>query len=542
LARFDGQDGIAAERIEIASGPGSVLFGSDAVTGSINTVTKKGSGKPTVNYQSSYGTGNQTRNQLEFSGQTGKLSFTAAASRHDRPDHRWDNSDNLQHNWAIRLDYDLDESTKSYAKYVTRGSMVRKGYYESSYSGYGPSVEPIDGNDRSTVFEMLHGLELGSTPFKMWSTTMKFGYFEACDGFNVRALHEGSNLYDPPWKTQADQKTDFTQRRYSWDWNNNLHLVDMKDYKFTLSLGAADDYETLKTYNNVDYGFGKQIDKSEYDRNNLALFAQGRLELFDRAYITAGARHENNADFGGHTTYKIDASVWSVKKEMNLPFTSRTFASYGTSFRAPSFLELFGPFGATKTLKPERNTAYDFGSEYNFLDGKVTFKLVTFKNKFRDMIDYDRVLFKLGNLAEATSSGHEVSLSAKPIEKLRFDFAATHLRTENGETDDNLLRRPTWQYSARVTANPLEGLELTALYKYVGQRYDLGPTADNYYARVSMKSHSQVDLAARYRFWHNRIGVFARVHNLFNAGFENVRSYPAEKRDILGGVELNWQF
>jgi outer membrane cobalamin receptor len=57
-----------------------------------------------------------------------------------------------------------------------------------------------------------------------------------------------------------------------------------------------------------------------------------------------------------------------------------------------------------------------------------------------------------------------------------------------------------------------------------------------------MKSHSQVDLAARYRFWHNRIGVFARVHNLFNAGFENVRSYPAEKRDILGGVELNWQF
>src|SRR5262249_5066208 len=117
---------------------------------------------------------------------------------------------------------------------------------------------------------------------------------------------------------------------------------------------------------------------------------------------------------------------------------------------------------------------------------------------------------------------------------------ATLQHTE-GDTGEPLLRRPGETYTAQAIARPICGLDLALDLLHEGPRLDLGPLPGNSFAHVRNKAFTRLDFAGSYRFLcHWR--VFSRVENLLNQRYEEARTFPAPRINVLSGIEFNWKF
>jgi vitamin B12 transporter len=263
---------------------------------------------------------------------------------------------------------------------------------------------------------------------------------------------------------------------------------------------------------------------------------QNRLELYGRAFITAGVRREDNEQFGNFTTARADVSILIPES------CSRIHGSVGNAFRAPSFFEAYSAFG-NPDLEPEENFAWDVGLEQFFWNKRIKAGATYFHNDFDDLIDFQLnpdFSGTFANLNTAITRGLEAEIEIKPIDMLTLRATATFLHTED-DAGTRLLRRPANTYTAQVIAHPFEGLDLSMDFLRVGGRADLGPEADNPFARVHNDAYIRVDAAASYRFYcHWR--VFGRVENIFDQDYEPVKTFPAAGSTVLAGIEFNWKW
>lgn len=282
------------------------------------------------------------------------------------------------------------------------------------------------------------------------------------------------------------------------------------------------------------------------------------MELYDRVFLTAAGRREDNENFGVHYTAHGDGSI--VIPESG----TRVFGSAGTAFRAPAFSELFGPFGGNPQLLPEQNFGWDAGLEQHFLKRRIAFGATYFSNSFSNLIvnQFNTVTstFSFLNLSAATTRGWELFARFEPVKQVTVEGTATLLKAKDGETGKRLLRRPGETYSARVVAHPLvdlvpkdyQGLDISFEFLSVSNRRDVGtlaPTSqiaafdfDSAFAHVKVPGYQRFDLALSYRFWKDRLRAFGRFQNFTNAKYQDVATFPADGASFLGGLEFSWRF
>ena len=267
-------------------------------------------------------------------------------------------------------------------------------------------------------------------------------------------------------------------------------------------------------------------------RDDWSVYAQNHLELFQRAYLTAGVRREQDEQFGEFTTARADASF--LFPETN----SRLHGSVGNAFRTPSFYEFYSSFG-NPNLSPEKNTAYDVGVDQHFWDKKITLTATWFHNNFTNLIDFNKS-FVFDNIKQAKTRGFEFSGEINPIKQFTLRATSTLMHTEN-DVGEALLRRPGETYTVQAIAHPICNLDLSVDMIHEGPRLDLGPTPANSFAHVINNSFTRVDIAASYRFLcHWR--VFGRLGNATDERYEEVKTFPSAGANFLGGIEFNWRF
>lgn len=517
-------DTVQLERIEIARGPASSLFGTDAVTGAINVITEKGEGRPQVTTSAAGGTYGTDRETLSVQGNEKKFSYNVGASRVHRDEATFNNSELEAYNYAARFDYQIN---KDHAlKAIIRGSDQHKGFYEDSATGYGPAVEPADPNDQIKSRDLLTGIEYKGHILPIWDTTLRVGHY----------LFDQRNISDAPNPdsvaagfAQSTGRTFVQERRPSLDWQNDITSYESEDKKIRniTSVGMTLEQEL---FNQDDTQF---FSNERIQRTNWSVFMQDRLELFDRAFITGGVRREQNGQFGDFTTGRGDVSILIPESD------SRIHGSVGNAFRAPSFFEAYSGFG-NPDLKPEKNFAYDVGIEQHFWKKRITVGATWFHNDFDDLIDFSFTSNKLENVSTAITRGFEFFANIKPIKCVEIRWTGTLQHTENS-TGHRLLRRPGNKYTAQIIARPIKGLDLSLDWNRTGSRSDLGPSDDNPFATVHNEAYSRLDAAASYSFFeHWR--AFGRVENVLNRSYEDVKTFPSPGTNVLAGIEFNWRF
>jgi vitamin B12 transporter len=528
------------DHIEILRGPGSVIYGSDAVSGVVQIFTRRGQGRFTMEGAAEGGTFGTVDGHLGVLGGSEKLSYSADGGRFTT-DGIYD-FNNDYGNTVLSGTVAAHPNDRTTSSVVARYSDNRYAF-PTDFAGI-----PSDSNQSNGEKALSVGADLGH---------------RFAERYEVR-LTAGGSWSDGEFDDSADNPADtvgfgFASHRDSRARRANVdaRLNATLSPNLIVTGGAQAERETERQSGVTTSNFGGINTTADTpfnrSRNTVGYYAQALLDLPTGLALNANARVDDNNAFGTFFTYRAGAAY-------RLPSQTRVRASLGRAFKAPTFCEQFcdAPFVVgDSTLSPERSTSWEVGLE-QALARNLSVWATYFDQRFRDVIVYDGTvaagLPTYRNGAGASSKGVETGLSVTLGATVRASASYTYLDAK--ATDDaglpsasfasgeRLIRRP--QHSAELTLRGrlFDRAELGGSMTYVGRRDDVDfnqfPSQ-----RVELPAYAILDLAGDIEVLRpspRRPGVSAvlRVENLFNQQYDQVVGFPGRDRGVFAGARFRF--
>jgi len=491
------------ERIEVIRGAQSTLYGSDAMGGVINIITKKGKGKPKWEISTEAGSHDTFKEGIGLTGEIEKLNYSFSFSRLDS-DGISKAKDGVEkdgyQNFTIssRLGYRIlnDAELSLILRYTNAETDIDDGAYEDD-----PNYT-IWSKNLASKFEFTQALR------PWWDHKLSFSYSET-----RRKHRDEKDIVD----TTEDAQSWFKGDNKKIEWQHNFSPVSWD----TLTGGFEYEQERGSSYSRSRTIITK-IDRKTV--SNTGFYLQNQFRLWEKLFITPGLRVDEHELFGTETTYKISTAYL-------IPQTgTRLKANWATGFKAPSLFQLYSSFG-DPNLKPDKSKGYDFGFEQNLWDNLVTFGATYFHNKFKDMVDFDIATSKYKNIDNAITKGIETELIFKPIRDLAISVNYTYLAAEDKDIGKKLARRPENQLNFNLNWSFLEKANLNLSASYTGH------TWDNAANTRKVKGYPKFDLSASYGLTKN-FQIFGRINNLLDRDYQEIRGFATEGRSFyIGGKE-----
>jgi len=512
------------DRIEVIRGPQSTLYGSDAIAGVINIITKQEQGKPKFLFSSFGGTYDTFQGKGSVSGSTEKLSysfgashfktngFSSASSRYEGNTER-DGYQNttLSGKFSFNLKENMD-------LHFSLRKINAKADIDNSGGDYGD-----DPNNTSHYgFLFLKGGFRSLFIENRWETKIDFSYTDSLRKYN--------NPTDPSHPYSSDE-SEYKSHLFKIDFQNNLFLHKSN----TITIGLECNREDGSSFYKSQSLFGPyQSEFPSKEALNTGVYIQDQMNWDDRLMAAIGVRFDNHSHAGNSVTYRI-APLYIIRS------TGTKFkATLGTGFKAPSLYQLYapdtfyGPVGNTD-LEPEKSLGWDAGVEQEFFRGRLLIKATYFTDKFQDLIDFDYTQGYI-NIGEASSKGTEFLLESIPVNDMTFSASYTWCKTKDEITKKALLRRPEHKASAKMSFDGLKKAHITMSLLYVGER------DDNFYKnfhniRVTLSDYTLLNASISYDLFKDA-QLFLRFDNLLNADYEYIKGYAAPGSSVYGGLKL----
>ncbi len=273
----------------------------------------------------------------------------------------------------------------------------------------------------------------------------------------------------------------------------------------------------------------------EKSRDDLGVFLEYQGEVAENLYLTAGARHDDNDDFGEYTSWRLSAAKLLPMSAGELKFR----ATYGTGFRAPSLYEIatnnspwaFPPAAGT-VLDAEESAGYDLAVSW-FGNNGLYLEAVYFDQDIDNPITYDLIYYS-GYLQDAgTTTSHGVELIAEwPLaENLSLSGNYTWNDTETPEGEQRIYR-------------PEHFANLGLVWQLLEQRLSLGVHARSARDTVdtfgqSMDDYTVVDARASFALFEG-LAIYGRVENLFDEDYEETPSYNVSGTAAYAGIRYSF--
>lgn len=529
------------DRIEIMRGPGSVIYGSDAVSGVVQIFTRRGQGRLAVEGGAEGGTFGTIDGHLGLLGGTERVSYSADASRFT--------TDGI---YAFNNDYGNTVLSGSVAgRPDNRTDLSLAARYSDNRYHFPTDFAGVlsDSNQSNAEKAVSLAADLGRHFGNRYELKLTMGGSRTDGDFDDRADNAGDTL-----------GFGFASHRDSRGQRGNLdaRLNAALSPELTITAGAQAERETERQAGVTTSNFGgiSTTPDTPFDRGRTTLgyYAQGLLDLSSGLALNVNARLDDNSAFGTFFTYRAGAAY-------RLPSRTRLRASVGRAFKAPTFCEQFcdAPFVVgDSTLNPERSTSWEVGIEQAVASGRLSVWATYFNQRFRDMVVYDGSAAPgeptYRNGARARARGVETGVSAVFAAGVRATASYTYLDTE--ATDDAgqpsasfaagepLIRRPKHSAELALRARVLDRIVIGGSVTYLGRRDDVDfnqfPSQ-----RTELPAYAIVDLAGEIevlRAGPNRPGVSGvlRVENLFNQHYDQVVGFAGRTRGVFGGARFRF--
>lgn len=512
------------DRIEILRGPQSTLYGSDAVAGVINIITKKGQGKPKITISSLGGSYQTLSNQTGLSGSSGSLSYSLAASyfRDKGPsaasssyegNKEKDGYRNLSLSSRVGFkfndNFDLD---------LILRSLKTKTDIDNFGGSYGDDPNNIQDYNSFYLRGQLRLLLLKNRWEQKFSLAM----------IDYSRYHQ--NLPDDSHPLQSE-KGNFQSKLLKAEWQNNLYLHEAN----TLTLGLDLQQEEGESDYLFQGAFGSLATHFPQQKASTAgFYVQDQVRVSGCFFATFGARLDAHSQFGTAFTYRL-APAYIIEKT-----GTKLKATLGTAFKSPSLYQLYaprtlwGPIG-NRYLEPEKSTGWDVGLEQEILGKRITLGATYFSNNFKNLINFDYTQGYL-NIGRAQSKGVELFLEAHFNHQGLFKINYTHTEAKDRDRQTYLLRRPKDKLSASLNYTLMEKINLNFSFLYTGQRQDMDystwPERE-----VSLPAYWLINGVASYDF-SPHFQLFLRLDNIFNEQYEMIKGYGTPGFSALAGLKL----
>jgi vitamin B12 transporter len=506
-------------RVEVLRGPASGLYGSDAIGGVINIITKAGSGPPHV-YGTLEGGSFDTFNQTTgLSGSSGRFTYNFDFSHYHSGATDVTPSGLIPPRGTFNPDYydSRSFSTKLGAQLTDNfdvGAVLR--YVDTdlnSTSDDFSSLPPVPEAQQS--YSRNH--ELFTRGFA--HLTSFDGRFEQTIGFGFTGYWR--NFLDPTPDELAlgNDPSDFHGTREKVDWQGTVKLVPGE----TLVLGAEHQIERLNNTN-----------PASAHVTNDAGYIELQSNVTDRIFNAVSFRYDDNGAFGGHPTFR-EAPAYLI------PETGTKFkGSVGTGFKAPTLDELYDSFPAfnffaNPNLKPETSLGYDFGFEQSLWNKQVEFGSTYFHNDISNLIQTNITGTTYENIGQATTYGAENFVSYKPWDPLTLRADYTYTMANDDIEHTELLRRPKHKVSLDVRWQETEALSFTATAVYTGKWADIN--RDGTASGLFTTPYTLVNLAGTYDLG-DGVALFARISNLLDRHYQDPIGFQHQGLGAFGGLKV----
>jgi vitamin B12 transporter len=495
-------------RVEVLRGPQSGLYGSDAIGGVINVVTKAGEGPPRATATlegGSFATFNQAAG---LSGAAGRFHYAAdiahlhAGATPVTPldllapgERRNDDAyDNLTVSTKLSYDATKDLELGLTARYVN--AQLR-----------------FTGDDFTTGFPDVTQSKSDTRQYDVRGTVR-------LSSFGARFVQTFGAAYDRTATSDAspESPTSFSAgERAKLDWQGEVRLARGE----TLVLGAEHEHDAisrpLAARMSIDSGYAELISNPMKDLN-----------------YTVSVRYDANSGFGGKFTYRFAPTYFIQATRTKLK------ASVGAGFKAPTLSQRFQDFpsfgfSGNPGLKPETSTGYDIGFEQSLLkDGRLSFGATWWRNTIRNLIEDNATFTSYANIGRAHTQGVESFVAFSPARTVAVRLDYTFTDAEDDLLKQTLLRRPRDKWSLEARWRPITSLSLDATLLSSGRWIDGNRTFT--IPRLIAPGYTTVDLAASYAVT-DHVAISGRVSNLFDERYESPVGFLRPGRGVFAGVQ-----
>ncbi|MDK2759695.1 MAG: TonB-dependent receptor, partial [Blastomonas fulva] len=510
------------ERIEVLRGPSSVLWGSQAIGGVINMITRQPTEELAVNLRGEYGYRDTGQLVGNISGKAGPLSASAGAG--------YFRTDGISSFSEARGGTERD----GYENYGANGnfnlalsdaiSIDARGWYSEgrvNIDGFpAPAFAFADVNEESRTREIVGYTGINAALFD--------GRFRNRLGYAYTDTRRRSIALDGP----------ATETFVGHGRNERIEYQGIFDIAEGWQLTGGLERETSR-FSSSSFGAAPSLGRARID----SLYGQIVATPAKGLTLTGGVRHDDHNRFGGATTF--GASGVFAPGEGNTAFR----ASYAEGFKAPSLFQLQSDFG-NQQLQPERSKGWDAGITQSLVEGRLQASATYFRRNSSDLIIFVSCVAPLtgicanrpsgtyDNVARARAEGVEIGLTMQPVDALRLQANytytdATNRSPGNANFGRQLVRRPQHSMTALIDYRWGFGLETGVTLTHVGANFD---NANN---SRKVEGYVLADLRASFPLT-ERIDIYGRVENLFDERYETVFRYGSPGRAGYAGVRLRY--
>jgi len=504
-------------KVEVLRGPQGALYGSDAIGGVINIITKVGEGPLAFNASAEGGSFDTFNQSASLSGSDNGIHYSATVQHVLSgstpvtplnllpPGQRRNNDfyDNVTATAKLGLDvtdnFDLGLVSRYYN---SLGKFTGDAFDFATFASF-PSPT-------RTRVHIIDYQTRGTAHLALWD-----GRFDQTLG-----IAYGSNIADTqdPDNGNSRQKGD----RVKLDWQGNVVVVEGQ----TLVLGAETYRDAL--HPGLSFGFPSTLARGVTTN---AGYAEVQSDFGGGLYNSASIRFDDNSRFGSRNTWRV-APAWVIEST-----GTKLKATAGSGFKAPSLQQLYGTFGGNAALKAETSFGYDVGVEQGLFDGALTGGVTWFHNDIRNLITSGPAPAFLNiNVGRARTQGVESFLAWKLLETLTLRGDYTYTDAMDAGTKLALLRRPRHKASLNADWQATDDLSLDATLLYVGPQID--GNRDFSIPRLKMPDVTTLDLAATYRLTGNW-SVFGRLENAFDTTYQSPDGFLRPGIGATAGLKVN---
>ena len=521
------------ERIEIVRGPQSALWGSDALAGVVNIITRNAKRPIEINGEAEYGSFGTEHGALAIGGARGAvrgrlgLSYVDAgginvSSRGNEDDGYRNATMNLKLGWQplAVLKFDLNgRLTDAETEFDT------------------PDFDTLfDGRNRDAaattdiVQAYVGGRAEAATFDNHWIHTLSAAWTKL-----------GNVTHFPDAAVESRNEG----RKYSLDYQSTWRFDSSWAMPLAHSFTLAVDYDLEEFTQRGPIGFGDP--NQDRRRHTMGYVGEYRATLAEFTSLGVSGRWDDHSDFD-------DAGTFRVSFAQEIPTSGTVLsAAYGTGQKAPTFSERYGffssggsPFVGNSSLQPERSQGYEIGIQQSLLAARVRLGATYFNEKLTDEIDgfvFDPVNGSFTALNRAGTSkrdGVELSARLAVTDHLGLNGTYTYLDAteQNAGLRQDEVRRP--RHQGAVSANWRgwnERLTLDTHLTHSGTRDDFTFLPPTFAGRTELSAYTLAGISAAYQLT-KAIALTARVENVFDDEYEEVFDFQTEGVGAFLGLKF----